>query len=172
MQGCDRYKAFVSPNQIQNQIRLVLLVLIDTKIQYHYGKMANFVSPNQIQIQIGLVHLVGPDTCGDTSQPWQDGEIHLIDRRRTIDGVWGLQQIKSNIYCSTSIRWVFVALLDFFLKKWEWWPHLLSGYFRMLCVVRRCTRAINRRQSSAWQMISFWQALSLSPKLFNRTKVS
>ena len=48
---------------------LVLLVLTDTKIRYHYGKMANFVSPNQIQIQIGLVLLVRPDTCDDTSQP-------------------------------------------------------------------------------------------------------
>ena len=69
VQGCDRYKYFGSLNQIQNQMRLVLLVLTDTKIQYHYGKMANFVSPNQIQIQIGLVLLVRPDTRDDTSQP-------------------------------------------------------------------------------------------------------
>ena len=34
-QGCDRDKYFGSPNQIQNQIRLVLLVLPDTKIGYH-----------------------------------------------------------------------------------------------------------------------------------------
>ena len=34
-QGCDRYKYFGSPNQIQNQIRLVLMVLPDTKICYH-----------------------------------------------------------------------------------------------------------------------------------------
>ena len=32
IQGCDRYKDFGSPNQIQNQIGLVLLVLTDTKI--------------------------------------------------------------------------------------------------------------------------------------------
>ena len=38
MQGCDRYKYFGSQNQIQNQIRLVLLVLTDSKILYHYGK--------------------------------------------------------------------------------------------------------------------------------------
>ena len=57
-QGWDRYKYFGSLNHIENQIRLVLLVLSDTKIRYHYGKMANFVSPNQIQIQIGLVLLV------------------------------------------------------------------------------------------------------------------
>ena len=60
LQGCDRYKYYGSPNQIQNQIRLDLLVVIDTKIQYHYGKKANFVSQNQIQIQIGLVLFVGP----------------------------------------------------------------------------------------------------------------
>ena len=47
-QGCDRCKYFGSPNKIQNQIRLVLLVLTYTKIRYHYGKMANFVSPNQL----------------------------------------------------------------------------------------------------------------------------
>ena len=35
IQGCDRYKYFGSPNQIQNQIRLVLLILTDTKIRYH-----------------------------------------------------------------------------------------------------------------------------------------
>ena len=57
--------------QIQNQIRLVLLVLTDTKIQYHYGKMANFVSPNQMQIQIGFDLLVQPNTRDDTSQPWR-----------------------------------------------------------------------------------------------------
>ena len=57
-QGCDRYKYFGSLNQIKNQIRLVLLVLTDTKIQYHYEKTANCVSPNQIQIQIRLVLLV------------------------------------------------------------------------------------------------------------------
>ena len=34
-QSCDLYKDFVSPNQLQNQIRLVLLVLADTKIRYH-----------------------------------------------------------------------------------------------------------------------------------------
>ena len=68
-QGCDRYKYFGSPNQIQNQIRLVLLVLTNTKIRYHYGKMSNFVSPNQLQIQIELVLLVQPDTRDDTSQP-------------------------------------------------------------------------------------------------------
>ena len=72
-QGCDRYKDFRSPNQIKNQIRLVLLVLTDTKIRYQNGKMANFVStkvsPNQIQIQIGLVILERPDTRDDTSQP-------------------------------------------------------------------------------------------------------
>jgi len=68
-QGCDRYKDFGSPNPIQNQIWLVLLILTDTKIRYHYGKMANSVSPNQIQIQIRLVLLVRPDTCDDTSQP-------------------------------------------------------------------------------------------------------
>ena len=55
--------------RIQNQIRLVLLFLTDTKIRYHYGKMVNFVSPNQIQIQIGLVLFVRPDTRDDTSQP-------------------------------------------------------------------------------------------------------
>ena len=66
-QGCDRY--FGSPNQIQIQIRLVLLILTHTKIKYHYGKMGNFVSPNQIQIQIGLVLLVRPDTRDNTSQP-------------------------------------------------------------------------------------------------------
>ena len=60
---------FVSLNQLQIQIRLVLLVLTDTKIRYHYGKMANFESPNQMQIQILLVLLVRPDTCDDTSQP-------------------------------------------------------------------------------------------------------
>ena len=60
-QGCNRYKYLGSPNQIQDQIRLVLLVLNDTKIRYHYGKMANYVSPNQIQIRIGLVFLVRPD---------------------------------------------------------------------------------------------------------------
>ena len=31
VQGCDRYKYFGSPNQIQNQIRLVLLVLVRYK---------------------------------------------------------------------------------------------------------------------------------------------
>ena len=46
------------------------MVLTDTKIRYHYEKMANFVSPNQIQIQIGLVLLVRPDTRDETSQPW------------------------------------------------------------------------------------------------------
>ena len=61
-QGCDRYKCFGSPNQIQNQIRLVFLVLTDTKIQYYHGKMANFVSPNQMQNQIRLVLLVLTDT--------------------------------------------------------------------------------------------------------------
>ena len=30
-QGCDRYKDFVSPNQIQNQIGLVLFVRPDTR---------------------------------------------------------------------------------------------------------------------------------------------
>ena len=60
---------FVSPNQIQIQIGFVLLVLTDTKIRYHYGKMANGVSPNQIQIQIRLVLLVRPDTHDDMSQP-------------------------------------------------------------------------------------------------------
>ena len=35
VQGCDRYKYFGSTNQIQNQTRLVPLVLTDTKIQYH-----------------------------------------------------------------------------------------------------------------------------------------
>ena len=72
-QGGDRYKYFGSPNQIQNQFRLVLLVLLVltvTKIRYHYGKMANCVSLNQIQIQIGLVLLVRPITRDDTSQPW------------------------------------------------------------------------------------------------------
>ena len=68
-QGCDRYKYFASLNPIQNQIRLVLFVLTDTKIQYHYRKMVNFVSPNQIQIQIGLVLLVRPDTRDTMSQP-------------------------------------------------------------------------------------------------------
>ena len=34
-QVCDRCKYFGSPNQIQIQIRLVLLVLSDTKIHYH-----------------------------------------------------------------------------------------------------------------------------------------
>ena len=67
-QGCDRYNYFGSPNQIQNPIRLVLLVLTDTKIRYHYGKMANFVSPNQIQIQIWLVLMVRPDAYDDTSR--------------------------------------------------------------------------------------------------------
>ena len=67
-QGCDRYKYFGSPNKIQNQIRLVLLVLTDTKIQYHYGKMANFVFPNQIQDQIGFVLLVRSDTRDNMSQ--------------------------------------------------------------------------------------------------------
>ena len=79
MQCCDRYKYFGSPNQIQDQITLVLLVLTDTKIQYHYGKMTNFVSPNQIQIQIGLVVLVWPDTCDDMSQPCpQSQSITLV----------------------------------------------------------------------------------------------
>ena len=50
MQGCDRYKYFRSLNQIQNQIKLVLLVLTDTKIRYHYGKMANCVSPNRSKL--------------------------------------------------------------------------------------------------------------------------
>ena len=68
-QGCDRCKYFGSPNKIQNQNRLVLLLLTDSKIRYHFMKMANFVSPSQIQIQIGLVLLVRPDTCDDTSQP-------------------------------------------------------------------------------------------------------
>ena len=68
-QGCDRNKYFGSPNQMQNQIRLVLLVLTDTKIWYHLGEKANFVYPNQIQIQIGLVLLVRPRD--DMSQPWQ-----------------------------------------------------------------------------------------------------
>ena len=68
-QGCDRYKYFGSPNQIQNHIRLDLLVLTDTKIRYHYRKVAKFVSPNQIQIQIGLVLLVRTNTCDDKSQP-------------------------------------------------------------------------------------------------------
>ena len=36
---------FLPPNQIQIQIGLVLLVLTDTKIRYHYGKMANFCIP-------------------------------------------------------------------------------------------------------------------------------
>ena len=35
LQGCDRYKYLGSPNQIQNQIRLILLVQTDTKIPYH-----------------------------------------------------------------------------------------------------------------------------------------
>ena len=68
-QGCDRCKDFGSLNQMQNQIRLVLLVLTDTKIPYHYGKMANFVFLNQIQNQIRLVLLVQPDTSDDMSQP-------------------------------------------------------------------------------------------------------
>ena len=77
-QGCDRYKDFVSPNQIQNQIRLVLLVLTDTKIQYQKGEMANFVSPNQIQIQIGLVLLVRAYTHDGTSQPWWEPMTCLL----------------------------------------------------------------------------------------------
>ena len=85
-QGCDRYKYLGSPNQIQNQIRLVLLVLTDTKIRYHYGKMANFVSPNQVQLQIGLVILVRPDTCDDTSQPYPYPTI-MCDR----SGILGLK---------------------------------------------------------------------------------
>ena len=62
---------------------MVLLVLTDTKIRYHYGKMANFVYPNQIQIQIGLVPLVQPDTLDDTSNlgclhsPLMDGAIKI-----------------------------------------------------------------------------------------------
>ena len=32
-QGCDQYKYFGYPNQMQNQIRLVLLVLTDKKIR-------------------------------------------------------------------------------------------------------------------------------------------
>ena len=76
-QGCDRFKYFGSQNQIQNQIRLVLVVLTNTKIKYHSGKMLNFVSPNQIQIQIGLVPLVRTDTHEDTSQPWQPFTINV-----------------------------------------------------------------------------------------------
>ena len=68
-QGYDQIKYYGSPNLIQNQIRLVLLVLTDTMIQYHYGKISNFVFPNQIQIQIGLVLLVRTDTRDDRSQP-------------------------------------------------------------------------------------------------------
>ena len=79
-QGCDRYKYFGSLNPIQNQIRLVLLVLTDTKIRYHYGQMTNFVSPNQMQIQIGLVLLVRPDTRDDTSQPRQ--QVQPRQRRK------------------------------------------------------------------------------------------
>ena len=84
MEGCDRYKDFVSPNKIQNQIRLVLLVLADTKIGYHNWKMENFVSPNQIKIQIRLVLLVRPDTCDDTSQPCPYGMVQCMDINVTV----------------------------------------------------------------------------------------
>ena len=79
-QGCDRYKYFGSPNLIKNQIRLVLLVLTDTNIRYHWGEMAKFVSPNQIQIQIGLVLLVRPNTPDDTSQPCM--AVKDVERQR------------------------------------------------------------------------------------------
>ena len=81
---------FVSPNQIQNHIRLVLLVLTNTRIRYHQGTLANFVSPSQIQIQIVLVLLVRADTRDDTSQPFLPA-TSVYERRRTRDRVALLQ---------------------------------------------------------------------------------
>ena len=70
------------------------MVLTDTKIQYHYGKMENFVSPNQIQIQIGLVLMVRPDTRDNTSQPCDSRKkiVHIL-----IEGVPGYSNIISHL---------------------------------------------------------------------------
>ena len=66
-QGYYRYKYFGYPNQIQDQIRLVLFVLTDTKIRYHYGKMANFVS--HVTICRNLIVIVIVDHTTASVQP-------------------------------------------------------------------------------------------------------
>ena len=71
-QGCYRYKYFGSPNQIQNQVRLVLLVLTDTKIWYHStGKWKILYLLTRYRAKLGWFFWFGP--------------IHVMIRRNLED---------------------------------------------------------------------------------------
>ena len=61
IQGCDLYKYFGSSNQIQNQIRLVILVLTDTKIWYHnFGKWQILYLRTRYRSKLGWFFWFGP----------------------------------------------------------------------------------------------------------------